>query len=57
MSKPLMILESPLTGKIYATKAWKYTDESKGHIVVTGKKEDITEQVESIIKKRLKNDQ
>jgi hypothetical protein len=57
MTKPMLILESPLSGKIYATKSYKWIDETKGTLVVTGKKEDVTEQVEAIIQKRLEQNQ
>jgi len=50
--KKLLILESPFSGLIYATRSYKVIDEKKGHIMVTGHKDDVTEQVEAIIKRR-----
>jgi len=47
--KPLMILESPLTGKFYATRAYK---KHENYVECTGQKEDVTEQIEAIIRAR-----
>jgi len=53
-TKPLLILRSPLSLRYYATRAYKVIDEEKGHIEVTGKKEDVTEQIERIVTMRIK---
>ena len=50
--KPLMIFQSPITKRWYATKAYKEMDEGK--FVCTGKKEDITDQIETIIEQAKK---
>jgi hypothetical protein len=51
--KPLLILESPLSGRFIATRAYRWIDKEKGQLLVTGHKEDVTDQIESIIAKRL----
>ncbi len=52
-TKPMKILHSDLTGKYYATKSYKWINEEKGHLLITGKKEDVTEEIESIVSKRI----
>jgi hypothetical protein len=46
--KPL-ILQSPLTKNWYFVRSYKVIDEEKGIVEVTGKKEDITEQMLDIL--------
>lgn len=47
MKKPLRILKSCLSDRIYATRAYK--DDGKGTITVTGTKEDVTNDVRAIM--------
>ena len=47
MKKPLRILKSCLSDRIYATRAYK--DNGKGTITVTGTKEDVTNDVRAIM--------
>jgi acyl-coenzyme A synthetase/AMP-(fatty) acid ligase len=56
-TKPLLILRSPLSLRYYATRAYKVIDEEKGHIEVTGRKDDVTEQIEEIVKMRIKENE
>ena len=44
--KPTLILKSPLSGRYFATRAYKQEGQ---YITVTGKKEDVTEQVQEFI--------
>lgn len=46
MAKPSVILMSPLTGRVFITKAYK--DMGEGKFLVTGTKEDITETFNSL---------
>lgn len=48
--KPLYIFQAALSGRYYASRSVKQL--SPTHMVVTGKKEDVTEQVEAIVAKR-----
>jgi hypothetical protein len=48
-TKQILILESPLTGRFYATRNYKIKN---GYIECTGQKDDVTDQVENIIAKR-----
>lgn len=49
MIKPIRILYSPLSGRIYATTHYKIENDSV--IVVTGKKTDVTDDIGFIIQK------
>lgn len=51
--KPLIIVQSPITKKYYATRAYKVIDAEKGIYEITGKKEDITYQVNQIAQREL----
>ena len=44
--KPIKLLLSTLTGKVYASKAYK--ELGGGKYLITGNKYDVTEQVEAI---------
>ena len=48
--KQLLILKTPFTNKYFATRAYKELDD--GRIMVTGKKEDVTEQIEGIVEEQ-----
>lgn len=48
MSNKPLILKSPVTERYYFVRAYNTTN--TGHILVTGKKEDVTEQINSILK-------
>jgi hypothetical protein len=50
MKKPI-IVKSQLTGAWYLVRSYKVIDAEKGHILVTGKKEDITDQINDILLK------
>ena len=54
MSKPILILRSPLSRRYYATKAYKWEDKEKGILTVTGKQEDVTDQIEKYIEDAIK---
>ena len=50
MSKPVVIVQAPFSGKWYLLRAYKvYTD---GTLESTGKREDVTEQVELILEEK-----
>ena len=49
MSKKTLILKSPLSGRYYATKAYKIIDKEKGHVEITGNKDDVTDQIQDYI--------
>lgn len=55
MSKPMMVFQGPLTGRIYATSAYKERD--NGGFQVTGKKHDITDQVCALMREVLLSDE
>ena len=48
--KQLIILKTAFTNKYFATRAYKQLD--GGYIMVTGKKEDVTDQIEGIIEEQ-----
>ena len=48
--KQLLIIKTPFTEKYFATRAYKELDD--GRIMVTGKKEDVTEQIEGIVEEQ-----
>jgi hypothetical protein len=43
MANPMRLFVSPLTNKVYASSAYKIIDGEKGHIQITGKKYDVTD--------------
>jgi hypothetical protein len=50
MSKEPKLFCSELTDKVYISSAYKIIDEKKGHIVLTGKKYDVTDSFHHICK-------
>ena len=46
-SLPIKVFYSRLTGRFYASKHYKA--DGKGHVVITGKKYDVTDDIGSII--------
>lgn len=51
--KPLRIFRSMITDRYYATRSYK--DEGNGNVTVTGAKDDVTEEIEAIVRARLAN--
>jgi choline kinase len=54
MSKPLHIFKAALSGRYYASRSMKQI--SHMHMVCTGKKEDVTQQVEALIAETVAQD-
>ncbi|MGG7581736.1 hypothetical protein [Rhizobium sp. Nf11,1] len=49
MTKPMHIFKAALSGRYYATRSYKVHNAEKGLYEVTGAKEDVTEQIMTII--------
>lgn len=47
MAKPIKVFYSPLTGRFYASSAYRI--EKNGTCVITGKKDDVTDDIASVI--------
>ena len=50
--KPLHIFRSPLTDRYYATRSYKM--EGNGIVTVSGNPDDVTDEIEAIVKARIR---
>lgn len=49
MSKPIRVFYSPLSGRFYASRAYK--EDGNGLVTITGQKYDVTDDIGGIITK------